>query len=408
MKTPRQDLNFTEEEINMLFGSMAAEDEKIDRLKEYYFKGTTHDKITANLPLRILVGHKGVGKSAIFKIARSEDEKRGVLPILIRPDDIAELGKDTSDVLQTIRNWKNGLLVIIALKTLESIGIKEETSIIKKSLKNTGGIISFITQTLSPLSDKIDLKPTQKQIISAFLTNSKIDIYIDDLDRGWQNRKEDIHRISALLNAVRDLSNENEGLYFKIALRSDVYYLVRTSDESTDKIENNVIWHKWTNHEILAMLIKRIETFYGRNFDEKKALSQEQRHIATFLDNVFEKNFTLYGRWENVPMYRVLMSMVRKRPRDLVMLCTLAARNANDHNMKKIGTLNLKSIFEEYSQGRIQDTINEFQSELKEIQRLLFSMKPTKKEYDEGRGYTFTTSELKSKLSNIISQGSVK
>src|SRR5690606_26305777 len=109
----------------------------------------------------------------IFKIARSEDEKRGVLPILIRPDDIAELGKDTSDVLQTIRNWKNGLLVIIALKTLESIGIKEETSIIKKSLKNTGGIISFITQTLSPLSDKIDLKPTQKQIISAFLTNSK-------------------------------------------------------------------------------------------------------------------------------------------------------------------------------------------------------------------------------------------
>ena len=32
-------------------------------------------------------------------------------------------------------------------------------------------------------------------------------MYIDDIDRGWESRKEDIQRISALFNAMRDLSN---------------------------------------------------------------------------------------------------------------------------------------------------------------------------------------------------------
>ena len=57
-----------------------------------------------------------------------------------------------------------------------------------------------------------------------------------------------------MLNAVRDLISENPLMRFRISLRSDVYYLVRTSDESTDKIEGSVIWQSWTNHEILVLL----------------------------------------------------------------------------------------------------------------------------------------------------------
>ena len=64
---------FSEENINLLFGQLAAEDEDFSKLQAYYIKNKTHDKVTANLPLRILVGHKGIGKSAIFTIARHED-----------------------------------------------------------------------------------------------------------------------------------------------------------------------------------------------------------------------------------------------------------------------------------------------------------------------------------------------
>src|ERR1035441_9591324 len=76
---------FSETVIQKLFGSEAAEDEDPKRLREYYFKSSTFEQVTANLPLRILVGHKGIGKSALFKIAISEDEENCKFQILIRP-----------------------------------------------------------------------------------------------------------------------------------------------------------------------------------------------------------------------------------------------------------------------------------------------------------------------------------
>src|SRR4051812_39912378 len=61
-------LTFSEAEIQNLFGHEAAEDETPARLRQYYFKNDIYDRVTADLPLRILVGHKGVGKSALFKV----------------------------------------------------------------------------------------------------------------------------------------------------------------------------------------------------------------------------------------------------------------------------------------------------------------------------------------------------
>lgn len=90
-------MEFSDENIVQLFGQEAAEDEDFDRLQSYYLKSKTHKSVTADLPLRILVGHKGIGKSAIFTIARHEDEKHNKLSILIRPDDIAFVGKNSTD-----------------------------------------------------------------------------------------------------------------------------------------------------------------------------------------------------------------------------------------------------------------------------------------------------------------------
>ena len=109
---------------------------------------------------------------------------------------------------------------------------------------------------------------------------------MDDLDRGWQGRKQDIQRISALLNAIRDISTENRGIYFRIGLRSDVYYLARTSDESTDKTEGSVIWYSWTNHEILVLLVKRIESYLGHDTDEVKLMAMSQLELMNYLKNL--------------------------------------------------------------------------------------------------------------------------
>lgn len=400
------DFQFTEEVVSSLFGKEAAEDEEFERLQSYYLKSRTHEKVTANLPLRILVGHKGIGKSAIFTIARHEDTISHRVSILIRPDDIARLGKETDDFDQMIRDWKQGLMEIVAFKICECI---HDPSPIDNPIKSKASLLTqfipYVKQYFTKIMEESGVEGTDKLIIDNFIRTNRVIVYIDDLDRGWESKAGDIRRISALLNAVRDLSNDNKGLQFRISLRTDVYYLVRTSDESTDKIGDSVIWHSWTNHEILLLLIKRIETFFGRSFDVSKYRNTQQLYLARFLDPVFDRRFTDRGKWEDKPMYVILMSLIRKRPRDLVKLCNAAAKNAYDNYKNRIDTDSLKNIFVTYSQDRIQDTVNEYRSELKDIERLLLNMKPSTKEKNEGKGYIYDTPGLRKKLRSIMTRG---
>ncbi len=211
-----------------------------------------------------------------------------------------------------------------------------------------------------------------------------------------------------MLNAVRDLISDNPLMRFRISLRSDVYYLVRTSDESTDKIEGSVIWQSWTNHDIFVLLLKRIETFFGNPLDVEHWRTLRQGQLAPMLDKVMEPRFRGTGHWENAPIHRILMSLIRKRPRDLVKLCSLAARNARAHNATIIKTEHFEAIFEEYSQGRIQDTINEFRSELPAIEELLLNMKPNRKERTAAIGYTYTTDALLKKIQQVMEMASFR
>lgn len=255
------------------------------------------------------------------------------------------------------------------------------------------------------MQNKIDDKELEFSLIGfadKFCNDSPINVYIDDLDRGWKGGSQDIQRLSTLLNAIRDLANSELGLQFKISLRSDVYYLVRTSDESTDKIGGSVVWHSWTNHEILVMLIKRIETYFGRSISESSLLKSEQRHIAYLLDSIMEPRFNGHGRWSNIPTYRMLMSLIRKRPRDLVKLLTLAARAARRGKSDLIRTRHFEEIFDEYSQDRLQDTINEFRTELPNIEKLLLGFKPTKRSKHTIDSFSFTRAELSLKLQEIL------
>jgi len=247
-------IEFTDENIQRLFGFEDAESEPIDRLKEYYLKNDTFIRATSDLPIRIIVGHKGVGKSALIKVSISEEQEKGNLSILIKPDDIAEFGKSDENFLLKVRQWKLGLIKIVGSKVFQEFGISDEKTTGKLSQFGIK-LVSYITESVSALKDSIDLLPSQLKMVNNFLQKKKIIVYIDDLDRGWEGKKDDVIRVSALLNSVRDLANENPGLYFRISLRSDVFFLVRTSDESTDKIEGSVVWYNWTNHEIFVMLL---------------------------------------------------------------------------------------------------------------------------------------------------------
>lgn len=402
VQTPSQRpsvIKFSPDEVGALFGQEDAQMETPQRLREYYFKSEIFEYVTMDSPLKILVGHKGIGKSALFRVAVAENRDAFRFCVLIKPDDIVELSMNHTDFLKHIRSWKVGLVQLIVNRVIRQAGLEPELSTIDS---NDFEMLRYLRQrfTESGTDDAWGNRAIQN-----FMNDPAIDVYIDDVERGWQGQLAHINRISALFNAVRDISAESHGVHFKISLRSDVYYLVRTSDESTDKIEGSVVWYSWSNQEIFELLIKRILTFFGKPADESRLAIASQSELASYLSLIMEERFAGEGRWADTPMRYVLLSLIRKRPRDLVKLCTLAGTQARKDKSNLIRTSHLVKSFEEYSQGRLLDTVNEFRSELPDIERLLMNMRPSKKERTAKEAYVYSTERLLQKIDDLRGTG---
>lgn len=399
-------IDFSEQQIRDLFGDLAAEDEKRERFSSYFIKTDVYEKIHNFLPIRILVAHKGIGKSAVFRMSYLENQKDNVLSIWVKPDDILGIAdKEENDPLELIRQWKSGLEELLVKKVISNFNISSDNDVINQISKKGLRLADQIGIIVKKVKDFVDIDAIKKNVAELYLKKHKIVIYVDDLDRAWNGSKQNIYRISALLNAVRDMCNETNELCFRISLRSDVYYLVRTADESTDKIDGNILWLKWTEHELLALLVKRVQSYLGNDISEKELLDMKQREMSTYLDDIMADTFEGAGKWNNRPIRYIFLSLIRRRPRDLINLCTLAARNANAEGRNLIVTEDWEEVFEQYSSSRLQDTINEHKYELPDIERLLLGMKPSHEMKKTDKPFVYDKERLYRKIEGIMQNG---
>lgn len=401
---------FDDATIERLIGAEDAENEDSQRFKEYFFFNKAYENLVANLPIRVLVGHKGIGKSALLRRAYLHNQENKQLAVWIRPNDLVShmVHAHAPELNQQIENWKSGLLEAIIYKCISTVGSDQDSNDWKNVVKSTtSAAISIISRIVkNKLPDVRDV--VTRTIVENYLRDQRVYVYIDDIDRGWDASSSSIRNISALLNSIRDLAGADNKLMFRIGLRSDVYYLVRTSDESTDKIERNVIRLSWTNHEILAVMATRIETYFETGVDQKRIIRMDQIEMSSgILSKIMTPDFQGRGHWRNRPIHNVLLSLTRKRPRDLVKIMHAAARNAHINGHDKIDSTDLESTFESYSSERLQDTINEFRSELPNIQQLLFGMRPTKRTRTAAESYLYQTNRLVTKLKDIMGQSSL-
>ena len=400
-------IDFSEEQIRDMFGDLAAEDEKKDRFSAYFIKTDVYKKIHNFLPIRILVAHKGIGKSAVFQMSYLENLRNNVLCIWVKPDDILGIANadDGTDPLEMIRQWKTGLEELLVEKVVSNFNISKDNDTINQISRNGLKLTERIGMIVKKVQDVVDVDAIKKSVADQYLKNHKIVIYVDDLDRAWNGSKQNIYRISALLNAVRDMCNESNELCFRISLRSDVYYLVRTADESTDKIDGTVLWLTWTEHELLALLVKRVQTYFDNDISERELLGMGQQEMSAYLDDIMASTFEGAGKWNKRPIRYIFLSLIRRRPRDLINLCTLAARNANAEGRNLIVTEDWEEVFEQYSTSRLQDTINEHKYELPDIERLLLGMKPSHEMKKTEKPFVYDKERLVRKIEGIMQNG---
>ena len=391
-------MKFDDAAILSLFGAQAAEDEDPERLKSYFVKNKAYDRARAELPLRILVGHKGIGKSAILVVSYQQDLQDNTLSLWLKPTDLSKAWSVDGTFVERIEGIKRNILRLIAEKSLEKMnifGFEVGATPVLTSVKQLSNVL------LRKINEAEDATIDEK-IVANFKSSQRINIYVDDIDRGWAATKRDIENISALINAARDLTNENAKIKFLIGLRTDAYNLVRENDESGDKIEPYVIPVSWINHDILVIVAKRVANYFEVDIETEELEKQSQTEISRHLYPIITERFSGRGHWANRRIHHVLLSLTRRRPRDLVKLLSGAAVEAEKRGRNKIETVDLERSFPDYSRARIGDLVSEFQSELPQIERVIYSMKPTAKESKEKeKKFQYRNDELISKLRGI-------
>ena len=154
---------FDDATIERLFGAEDAENENDQRFKEYFFFNKTYDNLTADLPIRILVGHKGIGKSALLRRAFLNNEDNAQFAIWIRPNDLVTHVGDTNtfELNQLIENWKSGLLGAIVDRAISRFTDtqRDRGRLVKSTSKSAMSIITELARDKLPtISDAVTKK----------------------------------------------------------------------------------------------------------------------------------------------------------------------------------------------------------------------------------------------------------
>lgn len=277
----------------------------------------------------------------------------------------------------------------------------------------------YTTRDFISRSAKI-LKPMYEQYISLdteadscgehhalqrMINNKKIRLFLDDFDLDWQGKASDVLKIKSLLLSLSDMTSDMNGLSVRIALRTDVYEMIR-NEEFSDKFESCLIKCKWNNQEIMKTLAKRICAYFDKPFDEINTTDPKtlQYNIVKYLNFIFVPCFDESTRvWANAPTHRVIYSLIRRKPRDMVKLCHSIAEEAYRKQLTVIDSSCFLAILETYSQERLKDLVNEYVNQLPKLQDLLIRMAPTQKEFQNkaGKRYVYSTDELYVKIQNI-------
>lgn len=418
--------DFKKENRLKLFGHEDAGKEKEERLTSYYYKTTQYEDISSDIDLQIITGEKGTGKSALLKMSYIEAKENDYVAIWIRLDDLSELYGDIlneEDLYKLKTLWKKSIskLVVMKLASLSGFSYSEDYEKALQWAYNSGyasrDFISRTVKMLKPIYEKYitlndDSSTGERGVMERMINNQKIRLFFDDFDLDWKGNSKDIIKIKSLLLSLSDMTSDMEGLSARIALRTDVYEMIR-NEEFSDKFESSIIQCKWDNKEIIKTLAKRICSYFNVQFNEITTCDEAtmQYNVIQYLNLIFEPKFDGCTRcWSNAPIHRVIFSLIRRKPRDMVKLCQSVSEEAYKQKLNKINASCFLAILESYSQERLKDLINEYKNQLPQLSSLLARMAPTKQEIKSktSERYVYTTAELHSKIKNILKNIPIK
>jgi hypothetical protein len=311
--------------------------EKDPFLLEYFVASDAFHRIR-NKTKSIVVGRKGSGKSALrkkleedFKIAPDtfvinvSPKYNAIKSILNDRDIVGTFGQEIFfqhtwlrqillDSLCVIGDNVKGKYVQDSVEFARRIAVElNRTS--KDFVENVADILSKVKGKAGSLGDFgvhierelrsiAEVDSLEHHTLRILESGASLVVLIDDLDLGWDNSQTANNMMLGLLAAANYLSGKSHNIFLCVFLREDVYSILITQTQHSDKYRN-IERIRWDKNDLLRVLGERI------NFNRKKHdLGSSDDPFATVFPDAISTSNT--DNW--------LFERTLGRPRELIQL----------------------------------------------------------------------------------------
>ncbi|MCO5120230.1 MAG: hypothetical protein M9951_11425 [Burkholderiaceae bacterium] len=392
----------------MNFGAPAAERDIALGLTDYFVESDAFKRL-ADRSRTIVLGNRGTGKSAIFKILADRARKSGAHVLELNPDHYSY--EMLSSVLRAesegswakhgafTSSWKY-LILILVMQELTRSGPRLKTgsaakvysflrdhvegeqenpiAVLISYLKRIEGFkigpaeASLKTSELAKLYRLQELEPLIP-CIKELLDKRSLVVLVDELDKGWDNSEDAKAFVSGLFQAAIWLNELSTRLTVYISLRQELYDSIPALYDDTQKYRDLIETIRWDEPSLLAVAGMRIK----HSFPELKASGNDEAWGSIFAETL---------RYRKAKSFNYLVDRTLYRPRELIQFCSDAVADARSQNLVPIDYGVVSRVELDYSAARQKDISSEYRFQYPGLESIF--------EVFRGKVYLFERSDL--------------
>lgn len=362
-------------------GAPAAERDIKKGLAAYFIESEAFNRVLHGEKL-VVVGNRGVGKSAIFQVLAQRERAVGTYVIELAPEDYSYELLNRSMTPESHGSWaKLGayavawkyLIYALVMKELTSKGArKKEAATIYRYVRDhhvagaTGklsALVSYVkrleevkigsfnaslrTRELEKLYKLDEIAPLLPALCQV-LENQKVVVLVDELDRGWDESEDAKAFVAGLFQACISINSLSDNLRVYMSLRQELYDCIPALYEDAQKFRDVIEIISWTQPRLLELIAARIRYSLG------KAEKETDRRC-------WSKVFGTRSPEPGVNSFDYIVNRTLHRPREIIQFTTEAIEVAFDRRDRiPVPPSTIASVELTYSEERATDLAAEY------------------------------------------------
>jgi energy-coupling factor transporter ATP-binding protein EcfA2 len=400
--------NFSIDLAKLDFGAPAAERDILQGLKEYFYKSDSYKNFESGKKT-ILIGNRGSGKSAIFKMLSESYKEKHKLVIELAPEDYSYEILSETMAKESEGSWAKQGAYAAAWKYLIYISAMKKLMVERPHLQKGVGkpifvflrdnfrgvkmnpIDAFISylkrlegvkigsyegslkakelRRLYKLEEINDLLPTFNNLCA----QNHISVFVDELDRGWDASEDAKAFVAGLFQAALSINQYTPNFRVLISLRKELYDNIPALYEDAQKVWDLIEVLEWDEPSLFDMITRRIR----HSFPALERVSAETAWSVIFAEIL---------EYRQNKSFNYIVDRSLYRPREIIQFCTLAKDKAKQHGSLPIDYQIISEAEHSYSENKTKDIAAEYKFQYPGILSIFEAFR--------GRVYTFEREEL--------------